>query len=206
MIFDNNSQDNTQAEVISFMNLYPQFECAIKTNPQNFGYVGNTFQAIQYFRTTEADFLIVIDGDNQFPVKNSPLFLRELFEGSDLVLTHRENHTFGITRKIGSYVFRLFCAIYLGSHGSDINGGMRALSREFAMSLEGLHKGRVANPALFHFARKNAFRISWVPIKVEERKAGKSFINWDQPFKLLFESLTELSRIRKKKYEWYFHE
>ena len=204
-VLDNRSTDSTKAQVESFIRTNPEFPCSLTVNNENMGYSGNVFRAIEHFRSINADYLLIVDGDNQFPIEFAPKFYSVLENKVDLVLTRRVNHTAGINRKIGSYLFRMFCAVYVGSFGQDINGGMRGLSRKFANELEGMHKGRVANPALFYKAKRSHHEISWVPMKVQERVSGKSFINWNQPIKLMLESIQELSDIKNNRYTWKFN-
>lgn len=203
-IFDNGSSDNLLA-VLEKNNLTSSKVSAIYEKSElNVGYAGNGFRAIEKFRKLQMDYLLIIDGDGEFPPSYTKDFLTELDNGSDLILTKRINSSGNTVRVFGSFVFLYMCKLILNFRGPDLNGGFRGLSSEFANKLIGVHRGKTINPLLYSEARKLGSRISWVEMRTIPRRHGKTFLGWTNPTKMLFEAIFELFRISRRHYEFYF--
>jgi glycosyltransferase involved in cell wall biosynthesis len=202
VVFDNNSEDKTFEVSEKCINSSKRISGEVKRNSNNLGYSGNAFQAVQYFRESKSDYLFIVDGDGQFPIKSIGEFVLELESGSNLVLTKRINKGSLEIRNFGSFIFKIMCALLVNSKLKDINGGFRALDQKLVSKIHGFPEGRTANPFLYFIAQKNSLRISWVPISPVSRIAGKSFLNFNKPLRLTTESFLELLRIRRQKYKW----
>jgi glycosyltransferase involved in cell wall biosynthesis len=204
VVFDNCSTDKTVQNAEKFFNSHPNMQGSIEKSISNDGYSGNVFKALKHFSISDSDYLLIIDGDGQFPVQNTDKFVLQLELGSNLVLTQREVKFAKDKRYLGTKVFQLMCSIILGTKFKDINGGFRAIDRKLLDSLVGIHKGRTANPLLYMIARNSKLKISWVSVEPIPRISGKSSFNFDKPISLALSTFIELVSIKRKKYNWLF--
>lgn len=202
LVFDNHSEDKTFEIAEKYIESSKKISGEVKRNSHNLGYSGNAFQAVQFFRESKSDYLFIVDGDGQFPIKSIGEFLLKLESGSNLVLTKRINKGSLEIRNFGSFIFRIMCAFVVNSKLKDINGGFRALDQNLVSKIQGFPEGRTVNPFLYFIAQKNTLRISWVPIAAVPRIGGTSFLNFNKPLLLTTESFFELLRIRREKYKW----
>jgi glycosyltransferase involved in cell wall biosynthesis len=206
VVFDNSSSDNTVKSANKFFLSNPEIKGIVHKNRENLGYSGNVFQSILYFQESQSDYLIIIDGDGQFPASYTPEFISKLLNGDNLVLTKRTSVDQKVHRQLASLMFRFLSTLIIGSKMKDINGGLRAIDRKLLNSLTGFHKGITANPLLYYVAKQNDLRISWVYLNPQKRLAGESFLNFSKPFSLTLTSIIELIQIKKKKYHWKINE
>jgi glycosyltransferase involved in cell wall biosynthesis len=203
-IFDNGSSDNLPAVLERYKSTNSIFSPIYENSDLNVGYSGNGFRAIEKFRTSKVNYLLIIDGDGEFPPSYAIDYLTQLEIGNDLILAKRINSSGNISRIVGSTIFLNMCKLFLNFRGPDLNGGFRGLSSEFANQLIGIHRGKTLNPLLYSEARKFGCKISWVELKTIPRQHGNSFLDWTNPTKMLFEAILELFRISHRQYEFYF--
>jgi glycosyltransferase involved in cell wall biosynthesis len=201
-IFDNCSSDQTAQMALNYFDVNPNMNGVVLRNEENLGYAGNVFQAILHFKKSTKDFLLIIDGDGQFPFHYAVDFLVELEKGNNLILTKRSGVTTQPVRILASIVFRIFTTLSIGTKMKDINGGFRGIDRGFLDVITGFHQGMTANPLLFFLAKKNNLKISWVRVKPEKRLAGESFLKFNKPLALSFQALKELRNIKNEEYTW----
>lgn len=191
-IIDNASSDKTRERILE--NFTPN-EVKIISLDQNLGYTGSIDAAIK--RST-ADFVVILDGDGQFPARYIGKFLDATKFEADLVFADRNYLIGGIIRKFASRILFFLCKIILRFQGRDLNGGIRAFNTSFRNAYVSIPPyRRLANPALFYQAKMSNLRIGFVEVAPVPRIGGESFIPWHNPFKLFYQSLLELISIRK---------
>ncbi len=203
-IFDNGSSDNLHEVLDLYRFTKAKITPVYEYSDLNLGYAGNGFKAINEFRKSKMDYLLIVDGDGEFPPCYVNSFLAELQKGNDLVLTRRVNASNLIIRNLGSIVYLNMCRMFLNFRGPDLNGGFRGLTLEFANELVGVHRGKTLNPLLYSEAQKNNYRITWVDLQTVPRLHGESFLGWRNPIKMFYEGVLEIFRIRHQNYEYYF--
>ena len=206
VVFDNSSSDDTIKSANKFFLAHPKIQGFVHTNDENLGYSGNVFQSLLYFQKSKSDYLIIIDGDGQFPASYIPKFISKLMNGDNLVLTKRTRVDPKSYRQLASLVFRLLSSLIIGTRMKDINGGLRAIDQKLLNSINGFHKGITANPLLYYVAKQNKLRISWVSLNPQKRMAGESFLNFSKPLTLTLTSISELMKIKRSKYFWRINE
>ena len=203
-IFDNGSIDDTESKVQDYIDKnnftgvhYEKFEI-------NLGYAGNGYRALNKFDNSSYDLLLIIDGDGEFPLRYAENFLISLESGNHLVLCRRKQFSDVVIRRIGTVVFLYLCRIIVGFRGKDLNGGFRGVSRTLVQKLNGVHKGKTLNPLLYMEAQRNNLSVSWIEMETQPRISGQTFLEWERPFRMFKEGLTELIRIRKNQFEYRF--
>ncbi len=206
VIFDNCSSDNTSVLCENYFREYLSMSGSVRRNEKNLGYSGNVFQSILYFKESKKDFLLIVDGDGQFPIHHAPEFLFHLESGNNLVLTKRKLTNQKFHRVVATFAFRILTAIILGTKMKDVNGGFRGIDRRFLDFVLGFHNGITANPLLYSVAKQNNLKISWVSMTPTERLSGESFLKFNKPLLLTYTSIVELLQIKKQKFYWRFHE
>lgn len=193
IVVDNNSTDSTQSKVLEQTQKYDNLR--IITLSENLGYSGSVLTAI---RDATADYIVVMDGDFQFP----PIYIRPLYEklleGNEIVFIHRTKLIGSLNRKIASRFFVVVLWLVMRFPHTDLNGGMRIMTRNFYRQVLDLPRGRLANVALWWYAKKNSFPYDFIKVEPRERDGGKSSIPWNQPLRLFIESLRELKSIKRR--------
>jgi hypothetical protein len=148
-------------------------------------------------KTSRSNMTVIVDGDVQFEANYIASFLDQIRKGHDLVLPVRTHLIGGPIRRFASKVLTFLCRRMLGFTGSDINGGIRALSRNFINQYISIGQGfRLANPALFYQSRMQNLSLGFVKISPKDRNSGTSFIPWHKPWQLFIESIREIKMIR----------
>jgi len=190
-IIDNASNDRTREKILK--NFTPD-EIRIFTLERNLGYTGSINAAITM---STADFVVILDGDGQFPAKFVGRFIDAARFDADLVFAERNFLIGGMIRKFASRILFYLCKIILGFQGKDLNGGIRSFNRSFLDAYKEIPPfRRLANPALFYQAKMSNLRIGFVEVSPVPRIGGESFIPWHNPFMLFFQSWLELIAIK----------
>jgi hypothetical protein len=190
-IIDNNSIDDS---IRNIQHLRDSKRINVIELNQDLGYTGSIDLAI---KTSRSNMTVIVDGDGQFEANYIASFLDQIRKGHDLVLPVRTHLIGGTIRRFASKVLTFLCRRMLGFTGSDINGGIRALSRNFINQYISIGQGfRLANPALFYQARMQNLSLGFVKISPKDRNSGTSFIPWHKPWQLFIESIREIKMIR----------
>jgi dolichol-phosphate mannosyltransferase len=197
IIVDNGSSDNTK-ELIDEIKKSVDNIRLLKLN-KNYSYAGSIYFAI---KDASAERIVIMDGDLQFP----PVYIKELIKaldlGNDLVFVRRKQLIGSKQRKLASYILRLWLKFSFKLDIPDINGGMRALTKEFYVKVTGMQSGRLANLNLWYFARQYKFNYSHVDIFPRARLSGESSIPWNRPIKLFKECQEEMRKIKKQRFDF----
>lgn len=165
---DNNSNDKT-AQVAKEMEV-----TVIEDNRKG---KGNMMQTL--FKLVEADYYILIDGDDTYFPQEANLLLQPLlenkcdttvgnrhFNGQYESLNSRKFHGFG-NKLVIELINKLF-----STNLSDIMSGYRGFTRNYVKSLPILSSGFEVETEMTLNTLENNFRILEVPIKYQERPEG----------------------------------
>jgi glycosyltransferase involved in cell wall biosynthesis len=166
-VYDNNSSDSTAA-------IAQEHGAIVQREPRQ----GKGNVVRQMFRDIEADYYIMVDGDDTYPAEYVHIMLELLEEGAELVFAdrlsnnsyHKENkrafHGFGnnLVRTIISWVY--------GVKLSDVLTGYRGFRRIFVKTFPILSKGfEIETEMCIHAIDKN-WRISEIAIDYRDRPEG----------------------------------
>ncbi len=131
------------------------------------------------FREIDADYYIMVDGDNTYPASQAHLLLKEMKEkncdmvvgdrltnGTYLKENKRAMHGFGnkLVKNLINYIFK--------ADLKDIMTGYRVFSRRFVKNYPIMYQGFELETEMTIFALNNNLRISEVPINFIDRPEG----------------------------------
>lgn len=157
-------------------------------NPINLGYGGNMKRALNLALEAGADIIIDIHPDGEYKPSAIPNALKEIKNGSDLVLGNRFT-TLDKPLKSGMYIWKLipikllnyFDQLIFGVNISDFHQGFRVYTRSM---LKSINFGVNSNNYLFSFeiiaqAIFRKIKISQVPVETNYtgKKRGASLKN-----------------------------
>ena len=131
------------------------------------------------FREIDADYYIMVDGDNTYPASQATLLLKEMKEkncdmvvgdrlsnGTYLKENKRAMHGFGnkLVKSLINYIFR--------ADLKDIMTGYRVFSRRFVKNYPIMHQGFELETEMTIFALNNNLKIYEIPINFQDRPKG----------------------------------
>ncbi|MFN3301763.1 MAG: polyprenol monophosphomannose synthase [Patescibacteria group bacterium] len=186
IVVDDNSPDKTAEEVEKMMAVLPLKIKLIKRK----GKRDLSLSVLDGFKVAKGEILGVMDADFSHPPEIIPQILKELKE-YDLVIASRkipgsEIRNWPLKRKITSG-FATFLAKILKPEISDPLSGFFFFKRKIIEGLKLSPIGYKIGLEIFVKGRyKNFKEVSYI---FEERKGGKSKLNWKVVFKFLFHIL-----------------
>lgn len=167
-VYDNNSTDGT-AEIAREHGAIVRHE-----NRQGKGHVVR-----QMLRDIDADYYIMVDGDDTYPAEAAPALLKPLIDGkADMVVGDRlSNGTYGEENDrafhgFGNNLVRVLIKWLYKFEYSDVMTGYRAFNREFACTVPVISSGFEIETELSIHAVDKAWRIAEVPIEYRDRPEG----------------------------------
>lgn len=167
-VYDNNSSDKT-AEVASSHGAVVKGECRQGK--------GNVVR--QMIRDIDADYFIMVDGDDTYPAEAAPDILAPLREDqADMVVGDRlSNGTYGEENDrafhgFGNDLVRFLIKRLYKFDYRDVMTGYRAFNRVFAETLPVLSPGFEIETELSIHAVDKRWRIEQVPIAYRDRPEG----------------------------------
>jgi glycosyltransferase involved in cell wall biosynthesis len=175
IVFDNDSTDNT-AKIAQ-----QSGACVIRERRRG---KGNVIRAI--FDKVEADFYVLVDGDDTYPAEEVGKLLTPVQDGqADMVIgTRLDNYTkesSELLHSIGNRVLLKILNLCFHTDLSDILSGYRVFSREFVKNVPLFSTGFEIETELTIQALMREFHIMEVPITYRARpQGGKSKI---KPFR-----------------------
>jgi glucosyltransferase len=202
IVVDNASEDATSAKAIELANGITGLR--IISLSHNKSYSGSIFESLS---DAKSEFVVILDGDCQFPPTYIPHLLDSL-RNSDLevVFSNRTHLEGDLWRKFASKFFLKMLRIMLRFDGPDINAGLRGFKKDSINHFQGLQMGRLANASLWHQATKAGLAIGYIDVAPVARVSGTSSIPWKNPFKLFWESLIEIRKVKNEEFEYIFKE
>ena len=146
--------------------------------PVNLGLAGAFQAGLKYAYQKGYQYAVQFDADGQHRPEFIPAMVEKIKEGYDIVIGSRfvKIKKDKSLRMIGSRMITVAIKITTGIRISDPTSGMRMFSRnmirEFAQNLN-----YGPEPDTMSYLVKNGARISEVPVKMEERQFGTSYLN-----------------------------
>lgn len=167
-VYDNNSKDDTAA-------IAEDHGAIVRTEPRQ----GKGNVVRQMFREIDADYYIMVDGDDTYPAEAAPRLLEPLMnDTADMTVGDRlSNGTYGEENDrafhgFGNNLVRWLIKVIYGYAFDDVMTGYRAFNRIFVKTMPVLSKGFQIETELSIHAVDKRFRIVDVPIDYRDRPEG----------------------------------
>lgn len=192
-VVDNKSSDNTCKIVGEISKNVP--EVSLFRQEINVGYRQNVATAISL---AQGERIFILDGDGQFDPSALIGIDLLLSEGFELVLGFRKGRAGPRWRRVLSVFFLICARSVIKFHLSDLNSGIRGISRRFA-ELEPAKIGySMVNAELYLRARKSGFQVGEFPVAHSNRLAGSSIWSFRNPLKMWNSSVGYLLKVRRE--------
>ena len=146
--------------------------------PVNLGLAGAFQAGLKYAYAKGYSYAIQFDADGQHRPEFIGPMLERIKQGYDIVIGSRfvKSKKGNSPRMLGSKMITVAIKMTTGIRVSDPTSGMRMFSKnmikEFAQNLN-----YGPEPDTISYLLKNGARISEVPVRMEERQAGESYLN-----------------------------
>ncbi len=167
-VYDNNSKDDTAA-------IAEDHGAIVRTEPRQ----GKGNVVRQMFREIDADYYIMVDGDDTYPAEAAPRLLEPLMnDTADMTVGDRlSNGTYGEENDrafhgFGNNLVRWLIKVIYGYAFDDVMTGYRAFNRIFVKTMPVLSEGFQIETELSIHAVDKRFRIADVPIEYRDRPEG----------------------------------
>lgn len=167
-VYDNNSKDDTAA-------IAEEHGAIVRTEPRQ----GKGNVVRQMFREIDADYYIMVDGDDTYPAEAAPRLLEPLMnDTADMTVGDRlSNGTYGEENDrafhgFGNNLVRWLIKVIYGYAFDDVMTGYRAFNRIFVKTMPVLSEGFQIETELSIHAVDKRFRIADVPIEYRDRPEG----------------------------------
>lgn len=161
--------------------------------PINLGLAGAFQAGLKYAYDKGYSYAIQFDADGQHRPEFIEAMLWKIKEGYDIVIGSRfvNVRKSKSLRMLGSRMLTVAIKITTGIRVSDPTSGMRMFSRpmikEFAQNLN-----YGPEPDTISYLLKNGAKISEVPVKMEERQFGESYLNFGGSAKYMLKMLISI--------------
>lgn len=167
-VYDNNSSDNT-AEIAR------EHDAIVVTEPRQ----GKGNVVRQMLRDIDADYYIMVDGDDTYPAEHAQDMLQPLIDGkADMVVGDRlSNGTYGEENDrafhgFGNDLVRFLIKAIYGFKFNDVMTGYRAFNYVFAKTMPVLSPSFEIETELSIHAVDKRWKIAEVPIDYRDRPEG----------------------------------
>lgn len=167
-VYDNNSSDATSA-------IAQEHGAVVRLEPRQ----GKGNVVRQMFRDIDADYYLMVDGDDTYPAEAAWSLIEPLMAGrADTVVGDRlSNGTYGEENKrafhgFGNDLVRILLKLLYGFSYTDVMTGYRSCTRVFAKTLPVLSEGFQIETELSIHAADKRMRIEQVPIEYRDRPEG----------------------------------
>ncbi len=167
-VYDNNSSDNT-ARIAYDHGAY------VRSEPRQ----GKGYVVRQMFRDIDADFYLMVDGDDTYPAEFAPALIRPLaMNDADMTVGDRlSNGSYGEENDrafhgFGNNLVRWLIKVIYGYSFQDVMTGYRAFNRAFVKTTPVLSAGFQIETELSIHAVDKRWRIKDVPIDYRDRPEG----------------------------------
>jgi glycosyltransferase involved in cell wall biosynthesis len=174
LVVDDGSTDDTAAHV--------PLGATVISMPFNLG-IGGAMQAgYRYAALHGYDIAIQCDGDGQHRPNEVVRLVDHLLAGGyDLVLGSRflENVKYrqSIFRMTGSFVLGYLIRMLTGMRVTDCTSGFRAVNGDVLRAFAHWYPEDYPEPEVILLLKRAGFRISEIPVRMRQRRAGSSSIN-----------------------------
>ena len=167
-VYDNNSSDGT-AQIAA------EHGAVVRHEPRQ----GKGHVVRQMLRDIDADYFIMVDGDDTYPAESAGELLKPLISGeADMCVGDRlSNGTYGEENDrafhgFGNNLVRVLIKLIYGFKFSDVMTGYRSFNRVFAETMPVLSPGFEIETELSIHAVDKGWKIAEVPIDYRDRPEG----------------------------------
>ena len=167
-VYDNNSSDGT-AQIAA------EHGAVVRHEPRQ----GKGHVVRQMLRDIDADYFIMVDGDDTYPAEAAGELLKPLISGeADMCVGDRlSNGTYGEENDrafhgFGNNLVRVLIKLIYGFKFSDVMTGYRSFNRVFAETMPVLSPGFEIETELSIHAVDKGWKIAEVPIDYRDRPEG----------------------------------
>lgn len=169
IIVNDGSQDKTAAVIGRIRGI------KVINHPYN---IGNGAAIKSGFREARGDVIVTMDADGQHNPNDIARLIAEIFKGYDMVVGARSGQYQATWyRNIANKVYNALARYVTKFQIQDLTSGMRAVRADFAKSIIYLLPNTFSYPTTITMALLRCGRsLKYVPIKVRNRKKGKSKI------------------------------
>lgn len=140
---------------------------------------GKGFAVVRGFRAArDADYLILVDGDDTYPAESAPALLDGLRSGADMTIgtrllsyddgAYRPGHTWG------NRLFIWLVRVLFGVRTTDLFSGYRAFTQRFIMLSPLIAQGFELEAELSMQALAGRFTVSEIPVHYRARGEGST--------------------------------
>ncbi|MFR5600898.1 MAG: glycosyltransferase family 2 protein [Lachnospiraceae bacterium] len=161
--------------------------------PLNLGLAGAFQTGIKYAYAHDYDFAVQFDGDGQHRPEYFASMIEKMEEGYDIVIGSRFVHERKpkSMRMLGSNLIQAAILLTTGRKICDPTSGMRMFNRnmirEFACNIN-----YAPEPDTLSFLLKNGAKVAEVPVKMDERLQGASYLTPINAGKYMFRMLLSI--------------
>ena len=194
------SSDNTSTEASKFSDV------KVLNLAVNLGVGGAVQTGFLYSSEHKADYVIKIDGDGQHDPSDIESLLKPLIEDkADVVigsrfLDYRVGFKSSFFRRLGIKLLECVCKLLTGQKVTDPTSGYRAYNaKALAFMTDNYPSFDYPEPEEVVLAVKNNLRIVEIPVKMRERKAGKSSISFYGSFYYMIKVILSMFFIKLRK-------
>lgn len=166
-VYDNNSTDNTSNIAKNLhVNVIPEYQQG----------KGNVIRSM--FRDIEADYYVIVDGDDTYPAEDTLKVLQLVLDGkADMAVGDRLSSTYFSENKrafhnLGNKTVRGLINFIFGSNVKDIMSGCRAFNKKFVKGFPVLSSGFEIETEMTIHALDKRMLIKEVPINYKDRMEG----------------------------------
>lgn len=167
-VYDNNSSDDTAA-------IAAAHGAIVRHEPRQGK--GNVVRSM--FREVEADYYLMVDGDDTYPAEAAPELLAPLMEGrADMTVGDRlSNGSYGEENDrafhgFGNDLVRWLIKVIYGFAFDDVMTGYRAFSRAFVKTMPVMSAGFQVETEISIWAVDRRWRVADVPVDYRDRPEG----------------------------------
>ncbi|WP_251212513.1 glycosyltransferase family 2 protein [Adlercreutzia murintestinalis] len=167
-VYDNNSTDDTAA-------IAAEHGALVRFEPRQ----GKGYVVRQMFREIEADYYVMVDGDDTYPADAAPALIAPLVYGrADMTVGDRlSNGSYGEENDrafhgFGNDLVRWLIKVIYGYSFDDVMTGYRAFNRVFVKTMPVVSEGFQIETELSIHAVDKRWRITDVPIDYRDRPEG----------------------------------
>lgn len=167
-VYDNNSADDTSK-------IAAEHGAIVRFEPRQ----GKGNVVRQMFRDIEADYYIMVDGDDTYPAEAAPELLLPLMKGeADMTVGDRlSNGSYGEENDrafhgFGNDLVRWLIKAIYGYSFDDVMTGYRAFNRVFVKSMPVVSEGFQIETEISIHAVDKRWRVTDVPIEYRDRPEG----------------------------------
>jgi hypothetical protein len=160
--------------------------CAVLDLCFNLGIGGAVQAGFKYAVEGGYDVAVQVDGDGQHPADQIQALSRHILEkGCDMAVGSRylapERYEGGRLRRLGNAVLSRMCSLLSGQRVTDCTSGFRAYSARALAYLAHRYPADYPEPESIVLLARQGMHIREVPVKMRERRYGRSSITGVRP-------------------------